>query len=153
MSAITEILNIKLPFKIEKDVRDLILEKYKDISEKFGPKEINYILDKMDEKLSVLADSQTSWIADLSAYQRNIFELFKNYIREKENISYDTCKSFIACLVYFINPFDVIPDYTPSMGYVDDLFVLITCIRSCRKVDIETIRIYLNRADKDRLCR
>ncbi|HOM96946.1 MAG: DUF1232 domain-containing protein [Chitinophagales bacterium] len=134
-----------MPHKLEKHVKELILHKYSNVSEKCGPKEVNYILDKIDDKLTHTCRSQTSWIADLSAYHKSLFELFKNYIMEKEKISIDACRSIIGCLVYFIDPFDVIPDYTPGIGYVDDLFVLLICVKSFHKADLERVRTYLNR--------
>jgi len=41
-----------------------------------------------------------------------------------------------AAIFYFINPFDIIPDFTPGIGYVDDLFVLTTCLKTIPKQDL-----------------
>ena len=44
-----------------------------------------------------------------------------------------------AALFYFINPFDIIPDYTPGIGYIDDLIVLKTCLQSINKKDLSIV--------------
>lgn len=34
----------------------------------------------------------------------------------------------VAAIAYLVNPFDVIPDLTPFLGYVDDLTVIVSAI-------------------------
>jgi len=94
---------------------------------------------------SITDTNQLQELTHLKQRGTSLFELFKNYIMEKEKISIDACRSIIGCLVYFIDPFDVIPDYTPGIGYVDDLFVLLICVKSFHKADLERVRTYLNR--------
>ncbi|MCK4294613.1 MAG: DUF1232 domain-containing protein [Planctomycetes bacterium] len=38
----------------------------------------------------------------------------------------------IAAIIYFLNPFDVIPDFIPVVGYVDDAAVIAYAINSIR---------------------
>ena len=33
-----------------------------------------------------------------------------------------------AALLYFINPFDLMPDYLPFVGFLDDIVVVKACI-------------------------
>jgi uncharacterized membrane protein YkvA (DUF1232 family) len=40
----------------------------------------------------------------------------------------------IAGLIYFISPIDLIPDFIPGLGYVDDAFVIALVIKSLRDV-------------------
>lgn len=42
----------------------------------------------------------------------------------------------IACVVYFVNPFDIIPDFIPGAGFLDDATVLGFVIKSIKQ-DIE----------------
>jgi len=37
-----------------------------------------------------------------------------------------------AALLYFVNPFDIIPDVIPGVGYLDDVAVLGLCMRLIR---------------------
>jgi uncharacterized membrane protein YkvA (DUF1232 family) len=45
----------------------------------------------------------------------------------------------LAALLYLINPFDLIPDFIPGAGYIDDLGALTAFVMAVRKV-IETAR-------------
>ena len=38
----------------------------------------------------------------------------------------------VATILYFVNPFDVIPDFIPVIGYVDDATMIATGIQSIR---------------------
>src|SRR5262245_8481159 len=45
----------------------------------------------------------------------------------------------VAALLYFVNPFDAIPDWLPGVGYIDDVGALTALIVSVRKI-IESTR-------------
>jgi uncharacterized membrane protein YkvA (DUF1232 family) len=49
-------------------------------------------------------------------------QLGKGYL-EKERID-EVQSSILAALFYLCNPYDVIPDFTPGTGFVDDAFVI-----------------------------
>ena len=38
----------------------------------------------------------------------------------------------LAAIVYFVSPFDVIPDYLPVLGHIDDAFVVSLALKSVR---------------------
>ena len=38
----------------------------------------------------------------------------------------------IAALIYFVSPFDVIPDWIPVLGHIDDAFVISLALKSVR---------------------
>jgi uncharacterized membrane protein YkvA (DUF1232 family) len=42
----------------------------------------------------------------------------------------------LAGIIYFVNPFDVFPDFLPALGYLDDAGVLAFVIQAIRK-DLE----------------
>lgn len=39
----------------------------------------------------------------------------------------------LAALLYFVNPFDLIPDFIPALGFVDDISVLLWVYASLKK--------------------
>jgi uncharacterized membrane protein YkvA (DUF1232 family) len=39
----------------------------------------------------------------------------------------------IAAILYFVNPFDAIPDFIPFLGYADDALVIGFVMRAIRK--------------------
>ena len=38
-----------------------------------------------------------------------------------------------AAVLYFVSPFDVMPDFIPGLGYVDDSAVLLMCLKMLRE--------------------
>ena len=43
----------------------------------------------------------------------------------------------IAAIIYFVSPFDVIPDWIPVLGHIDDAFVVALALKSVR-TDLDT---------------
>jgi uncharacterized membrane protein YkvA (DUF1232 family) len=43
----------------------------------------------------------------------------------------------IAAIIYFVSPFDVIPDWIPVLGHIDDAFVISLALKSVR-ADLDT---------------
>ena len=43
----------------------------------------------------------------------------------------------IAAIIYFVSPFDVIPDWIPVLGHIDDAFVVSLALKSVR-ADLDT---------------
>jgi uncharacterized membrane protein YkvA (DUF1232 family) len=50
-----------------------------------------------------------------------------------KNISKKSIVAVVAALIYFINPLDLIPDFIPIIGQLDDVFILSYMIKSLNK--------------------
>jgi len=145
---IKRIITSRLPLKIDKDLRDLIRCSYFESAEAIGTEEFNYIASKIVNKISITKCASSSWIRQLSDDYSTLFEIFCDSLADVIPISDKSKRLIAAAIFYFINPFDVIPDYTPGIGYVDDLFVLILCLKSLDKQDTELIHKSFNKYTK-----
>jgi uncharacterized membrane protein YkvA (DUF1232 family) len=56
-------------------------------------------------------------------------------------VPWQTLVLAVAALLYFVNPFDVVPDLLPFVGFLDDATVLGFVIASIRK-DLEAFRLW-----------
>lgn len=81
--------------------------------------------EKQEKLKSVWSDFQT------------LFRLIKAWWRkEYTSVPWKTILYAIAAIFYFVNPFDVVPDFIPALGLLDDL-TLITFVINSLKKDID----------------
>ena len=69
------------------------------------------------------------WV-DLQALLRLTKAWLKN---EYTQIPWQTIVFAIAGIIYFVNPFDIVPDFIPGAGYLDDATVIGFVIKSIRR--------------------
>jgi uncharacterized membrane protein YkvA (DUF1232 family) len=60
-----------------------------------------------------------------------------------KNISTKSIIAVVAALLYFINPLDLIPDFIPIIGQLDDIFILGYLIKTLNK-EIERFMAWEN---------
>lgn len=69
-----------------------------------------------------------------------LIELTRAYARgEYRNVPWKALVYAIAAIVYFVNPFDVIPDFIFGIGFLDDAAVIAFVINAIRE-EIERFR-------------
>jgi len=51
-------------------------------------------------------------------------EMFDCYLKKECSLPWKTVFAVFGLFLYLINPFDVIPDFLPGVGYLDDAVVL-----------------------------
>lgn len=79
-----------------------------------------------DETLESLFGLVNTFVKMVSAHLKGIYL----------EIPWRTLALMIAGLLYFVNPFDIIPDFIPVAGFLDDLTFLLLILKSIRK-DVE----------------
>jgi uncharacterized membrane protein YkvA (DUF1232 family) len=63
-----------------------------------------------------------------------LIELVSAYARgEYRNIPWKTIVYAIAAIIYFVNPFDIIPDFIFGIGFLDDAAVIAFVINAIRE--------------------
>jgi uncharacterized membrane protein YkvA (DUF1232 family) len=63
-----------------------------------------------------------------------LIQMLKAYFKgEYRMVPWTTIISSLAAVLYFVNPFDVIPDLIVGFGMIDDATVIAFCLRSIKK--------------------
>ena len=66
-------------------------------------------------------------------YLLAMVRLVRDYHRaEYRDIPAPKLTAIISTIIYFVSPFDVIPDYLPVLGHIDDAFVVGLALKSIR---------------------
>ena len=114
---------------MDNNIISKFVEKWKEKS-KDSEKDINNnffeIKDRFNEKLNDLADKH-DWINDLKA-------LYKYAIDGSASAFEKT--GILLAILYLINPFDLVHDYIPVVGYIDDGIIIGFLVTSLKgKID------------------
>jgi uncharacterized membrane protein YkvA (DUF1232 family) len=71
-------------------------------------------------------------------YLLAMIRVIRDYQRaEYRDMSAPRLLIIIAAIIYFVSPFDVIPDWIPVLGHIDDAFVITLALKSVRS-DLDT---------------
>ncbi len=58
-----------------------------------------------------------------------LYDMLKAWWRKEFDVPWKTAAAITAALLYFINPFDIVPDFLPVVGYLDDVVVVGACLK------------------------
>jgi len=73
-----------------------------------------------------------------------IFKLIVDYASGRYRaVPFYTIAAVVAALLYALNPMDLIPDFIPGVGYLDDAAVMAACLGLVRK-DVRRYREWLD---------
>ena len=73
-----------------------------------------------------------------------LIEMLKAYKnKEYSTVPWKSISAITFTLLYIINPFDIVPDFIPFVGYVDDISVLGFCLNLVRS-DLEAFKAWKN---------
>ena len=71
-----------------------------------------------------------------------MISLVKNYVQGKyTTVPYGTILAILSALIYLLSQIDLIPDFLPGIGYLDDMAVVGFCITMV-KTDIESYDVW-----------
>ena len=74
-----------------------------------------------------------SALNDLGPYLQAMLRLIRAYARgEYRNIAKDALLTIVAAIGYLVDPFDLIPDEIPFLGFVDDATVIGSAVSRTR---------------------
>ena len=105
----------------EKYFRDFENQSYSEENEKI-------VIDNEEKIMNKMKDSNLS---DFIGQVKTFFRMIKAYSKkEYKEVPVSTIVSIIMTLLYIFSPIDLIPDFLPVVGLLDDAAVLGACVAS-----------------------
>jgi uncharacterized membrane protein YkvA (DUF1232 family) len=79
---------------------------------------------KLDEAYKKASENKGK-LEEVWNYLQLFFSISRDYINGNyREVPKGSIIAIIAALIYFLSPIDLIPDFIPVIGYIDDIFVL-----------------------------
>lgn len=97
--------------------------------------DLEYIINEEEKLKEKLKDSSylERFTKDLMLFMSLVKDYYQGNYRD---VPYKTISAVVVGLLYVLNPIDVIPDFIPLIGYIDDALVLTFCLKLIEK-DLE----------------
>lgn len=107
---------------------------------------ISRLLDQVFLKMGETTEVFYKFQDSLIALTRMLSSWWKG---DYKNISIKSIIAVVATLIYFVNPIDLIPDFIPFFGQLDDIFILGYLIKLLNK-EIERFMAWENELQKNK---
>lgn len=94
--------------------------------------DLEYLIHEEEKLQEKLKDSShlERFAKDLMLFMSLIKDYYKGNYRD---IPYKTISAGVVGLLYTLNPVDIIPDFIPFIGHIDDALVLTFCLKLIEK--------------------
>lgn len=127
---------------MSKVTKDEVAEEYKKQQDNFQEEDVNEVLED-EEKIKSKFENKSS----LKRYIDDVQILF-NLIRDYANghyreIPFNIVAAIGAALIYVLSPLDLIPDFIPVVGYLDDAAVIAFCLNLVER-DLVSYKVWKN---------
>lgn len=60
---------------------------------------------------------------------RDLYGMLRDALAGRYSVPFRTLAAVSVTLLYLANPFDLIPDFIPGIGYIDDVFMVSLCVK------------------------
>jgi len=104
------------------------------------PERINRLLNTSKQKLSKMELQEQDFKGILGTI-RTFIRMLRAFRDGQYTVPWTTIVLVVAALLYFVVPLDLLPDFIPVAGYIDDFTVILAVWRKIRN-DVEAFRIW-----------
>jgi len=119
--------------KLTEEEKAKLEKEFEQAREEVDENDVKYVLAKTEGKAKKLSESDIGWIKKLYKQVILLFRMLKDAWSKDYELPWKTIASIVAALLYFVNPFDLIPDFIPVVGFLDDAGVVFICISFIRE--------------------
>ena len=111
--------------EINKEQEALAKKKLEDDIKNVDSDDVDYASKKGKTKIDELDKNPPSVLMKVWNDLKLMINLIIDYVKgDYTNVPWNTIAAITGAIIYFVSPIDVIPDFIPVVGYVDDLTVI-----------------------------
>jgi uncharacterized membrane protein YkvA (DUF1232 family) len=103
---------------------------YKKFQQLYGNPDVKDLIHRFFDKIGNFTENFYGLQDHLLALGRMLNAWYR---QEYRNISPATVATLIAAVIYIVNPLDLVPDFLPFIGQIDDLLIISLVIRRLNK--------------------
>jgi uncharacterized membrane protein YkvA (DUF1232 family) len=92
--------------------------------EKVSKSDVQQALEKVEPVLKKLGNSTVEKVRVMAKQATLVFEMLKSWWKGEIDLPWKTVAAMTVSLLYLASPIDLLPDFFPLAGYIDDLFVV-----------------------------
>jgi uncharacterized membrane protein YkvA (DUF1232 family) len=118
-------------------------KKYHETRKKITETDVKVALSKAGGVAEKLLRSGAGWVRVLGLQVKLLYELLRDSVSKKFKVPWATVAAITAALLYVIMPIDLLPDFIPGVGYVDDALIVSMCI-SLVRIDLRRYARFRN---------
>ncbi|MBK6765186.1 MAG: DUF1232 domain-containing protein [bacterium] len=105
--------------------------------------DVEKAVDKAETGINKLLNSGKAYVVKLGMQAKLLWEMLRASVKNEFDIPWATVASITATLLYLISPIDVMPDFIPGLGFLDDALVIALCL-SLIRVDLKRYAAHKN---------
>jgi uncharacterized membrane protein YkvA (DUF1232 family) len=132
------------PEKLEK-AKEQFLNNIKEID----MDDVEYVLKKGLNFLKKIAANIPGPLVDLWDDIKLMWSLIRDYVEGNyKQVPWSTIAAIVGSLLYLFYPIDIIPDYVPLYGFLDDAIVITLALKMIKK-DLDSYRQWMEENNKE----
>ncbi len=91
---------------------------------KVSKSDVEKVLEKAEPVLKKLRNSTVEKVLVMAKQATLVFEMLKSWWKGEIDLPWKTVAAMTVALLYLASPIDLLPDFFPLAGYIDDLFIV-----------------------------
>ena len=99
-------------------------EKFQGDLEKVSKSDVQQALEKVEPVLKKLGSSTVEKVRVMAKQATLVFEMLKSWWKGEIELPWKTVAAMTVSLLYLASPIDILPDFIPLAGYLDDIFIV-----------------------------